>query len=89
MAQRGRPPKGIERKYVPHGVRLTPEVSDAVCRYALKHHVSVYKLLGDVIARVFAHNVRLSSSAIGYREVTSLTVVAARHSSGVSSAGLV
>jgi hypothetical protein len=58
-----------ERKVVVQTIRLEPEIADAVCRYALKHDISVYKLLGNVVTKVFAKQVYRSSGGMVYREV--------------------
>lgn len=83
----GRPKVPLDQKIVTRSVRLPPEVDDAVCRYALRHEISVYALLGRVVTRVFAKQVYSTHAAIVYREVQPSSVVAARRSSGVTGAG--
>lgn len=85
----GRPKVPIEHKIVVQTIRLKPEVADAVCRYALRRNVSVYRLLGDIVEKVFAKQVYSTTTVIVYGSVSSSsTVVAARRASGVSSARL-
>lgn len=74
----GRPKVPIERKAVSQGIRLEPEVADIVCQYALKHDISVYRLLGRVVTRVFAQQITTSSGGRLYSE---LVVRSSVHSS--------
>lgn len=91
MAKPGRPPVPAAEKIVTRSLGLSAAVDDAVCRYALRHNISVYRLLGQIVSRVFRKQINSASVLVVYREleVRSSSVVAARRSSGVSSAGLV
>lgn len=85
----GRHKVPLDRKIVNFTIRLEPAVADRVCRYALRHKVSVYKLLGTVVTKVFAQRINSTAVDLTYpSESSSSAVVAARSSTGVSSAAL-
>lgn len=85
----GRPKVPLDRKIVSFHLRVEPEVADRVCRYALRHDISVYKLLGDVVTKVFAQRINSTAVVSVYPEDRSpSSVVAARCVTGVSSAAL-
>lgn len=58
----GRPKTPIERKVVTFNIRLDPPVADAVCKFALEHEISVYRLLGNIITKSFAK--RINSTVV-------------------------
>lgn len=43
-----------ELRPVQHGVRLTPQMSDAVYHFAKARRISQYRFLGDVVSRAIA-----------------------------------
>ena len=73
---RGRPPTPVDQRYTPHNVRLSPQVADAVTRYALQHRISVYALLGRIIDRVFARQIARDARSSAYDPPQSSTLSA-------------
>ena len=71
----GRPRLSEEQRPVCQTIRLKPATADAVSRYALKHHISVYRLLGNVIDQVFAKWIIPSSTVLAYRQHVTVQIV--------------
>ena len=80
----GRPRLSEEQRPVCQTIRLKPATADAVSRYALKHHISVYRLLGNVIDRVFAKWIIQPSTVLVYSQTHHVTVQVFRRAVGSS-----
>lgn len=50
----------LDQRVVPHTVRLRPEISDAICRMALREDRSVYAVLATIVTTYVDNTARLS-----------------------------
>lgn len=57
----GRPPLPLHQRLVPHTVRLRPDVSDAICRLAIRERRSVYSVLAGIVTAYIDTRTRLAA----------------------------
>ena len=69
----GRPKLPEDQKPVCQTVRLRPQTADYVCQYAIRHHISVYALLGKIIdGWVYANQITHSSTSVLYSQTVTV-----------------